>query len=316
MELRNLGKTEVKISPIGLGCWQFSQAQGFHKYFWKNIESETKNDIVKTSYENGINWFDTAEIYGSGRSERGLSTALKSIGLPDVVIAAKWNPIMRRSKTITKTFHVREENLAPYNIDLHQIHNPYSISSLTSQLTKMNELYQTGKIKAIGVSNFSTTKMEDSFNTLEQLGSSLSSNQVRYSIFERSIQTNRLIDKAKDLGITIIAYSPLAQGLATGIYHKNETLLKNVPFIRKRRLKKNLKKTKKAITEMEQMASELNCSVAQISLNWLIHFSGETVVAIPGASKTSQALSNAQSMNIDLSKEKLNTLDELTQDFL
>ena len=316
MELRNLGKSDIKISSIGLGCWQFSQAQGFHKYFWKNVESQTMNDIVKTSFENGITWFDTAEIYGSGRSERALSTALKSIGTPDVVIATKWNPVMRRSKSITKTFHVREENLSPYTIDLHQIHNPYSISSLNSQLIKMNELYHNGKIKAIGVSNFSTDKMAKSFELLEEMGSILASNQVRYSIFERAIETDRLIDKAKELGITIIAYSPLAQGLATGIYHQNEALLNRIPFIRKRRLKKNLKKTKKAIIEMEQMASELNCSIAQISLSWLVNFSGETVVAIPGATKTSQALSNAKSMNVVLSKEQLNTLDELTQDFL
>ena len=135
-------------------------------------------------------------------------------------------------------------------------------------------------------------------------------------MFDRSIETDGLIQKAKDLGITIIAYSPLEQGLATGVYHQNESLLENIPFIRKRRLKKNLKKSKRAIDEMNHMAKELNCSIAQISLNWITNYFGETVVAIPGASKTYQAISNAQSMTIHLTKEMLNTLDELTQDFL
>lgn len=316
MSLRTLGKSDLKISPIGLGCWQFSQAKGFHKYFWKNIESNTMDEIVKTSFDNGINWFDTAELYGSGRSERALSSALKNMGTPNVVIATKWNPFFRRAKTITKTFHNREENLSPYTVDLHQIHNPYSVSSLKDQLNKMSELYNTGKIKAIGVSNFSTEKMEESSTILEKLDAKLSSNQVRYSIFDRAIETEGLIAKAKELGVTIIAYSPLAQGLATGIYHKNEDLMKNIPFIRKRRLKAKYKKTTKAIDEIDQMATELNCSIAQISLNWLINYHGETVVAIPGASKPTQALSNAKSMDITLSKEKLDRIDELTQEFL
>jgi aryl-alcohol dehydrogenase-like predicted oxidoreductase len=317
MNLRSIGNSSLLVSPIGLGTWQFSQASGFHKYFWSDVSQNTMNDIIKNSIENGINWFDTAELYGSGKSERALSQALKSSNISsDIIIATKWNPILRRSKTISKTFSKRISNLAPYPIDLHQIHNPYSLSSLKNQLLEMHKLLVTKEIKAIGVSNFSLDKMEKSFSILENLGSTLASNQVKYSIFDRSIETDGLIDNAKELGISIIAYSPLEQGLATGIYHKNEQLLKNVPFIRKRSIKRKFKKTSKAIQELDLIANELKTTIAQISLNWLINQHGDTVLAIPGASKVSQAISNANAMKITLSKEQMNSIDILTQDFL
>ena len=144
----------------------------------------------------------------------------------------------------------------------------------------------------------------------------MSTNQVRYSIFDRTIEPDGLIDKAKELGITVIAYSPLAQGLATGIYHKDESKMNRLPFIRKRRIKRKFKKTKTAITEIEAIANIHNCSIAQVALNWVINVHGETVVAIPGASSVSQAISNAQAMNINLTSEEINTIDVLTQDFL
>ena len=317
MSLRNLGKSRLKLSPIGLGTWQFSQAQGFHKYFWSNLTQQTMDDIVKKSFENGVNWFDTAEIYGSGRSERALSLALQHGQInSNVVIATKWNPVLRRAKTIPKTFPTRVDNLKPYPIDLLQIHNPYSISSIKSQLTEMHKLFTEGKIKAIGVSNFSTSKMVKSYEILENLGSSLSSNQVKYSIFDRSIELQGLVDKAKELGITIIAYSPLEQGLATGSFHKDKQKINSLPFIRKMRIKRKFKKTKQAISEIEQIANIHNCSIAQISLNWLISFHVETVIAIPGASSAHQAISNAKAMEVTLSRDEINSIDVLTQSFL
>ena len=171
MAFRNLGKSSLKISPIGLGCWQFSGASGFHKFFWKDLSQETMDDIVKNSFDNGVNWYDTAELYGSGRSERALSKALLDGQITsNVVVATKWNPILRRANSIPKTFPTRISNLAPYPVDLLQIHQPYSISSLRAQLTEMYRLYQQNEIKAIGVSNFSTIKMEESFDIFVRMG--------------------------------------------------------------------------------------------------------------------------------------------------
>ena len=316
MALRKLGKSALLVSPIGLGTWQFSGGPAGSKYFWKNLTQDIMNGIVKSSFDKGINWYDTAEIYGSGRSERALSKALQTSNITEnVLIATKWNPILRRARSITKTFPKRVSNLSPYTIDLHQIHNPYSFSSISKQLSEMHQLLKNDQIKAIGVSNFSISKMTKSYEILENMGSFLSSNQVKYSIFDRKIESKGLLDKAKELGITIIAYSPLEQGLATGIYHKNDQLVKNIPFIRRRRIKKKFKKSKKAIDELEQISILHDCTIAQIALSWITNAHDETVIAIPGASSVSQAVSNAESMKIKLSKDELTSIDELTQDF-
>lgn len=317
MSLRNLGNSALQVSSIGLGTWQFSQAKGFHKYFWKDLTQETMDSIVKSSFDNGINWFDTAELYGSGRSERSLSSALVTNGITEkVVIATKWNPFFRRAKTIPKTFPTRVANLDPYPIDLLQIHNPYSLSSLDKQLTEMAQLYADNKIKAIGVSNFSVSKMEKSAELLETKKAGLASNQVKYSIFDRTIETKGLIDKAKELNVSIIAYSPLEQGLATGRFHKDPTKIQSIPFIRKRRIKGKFKKSAKAIEELGQIAQAHNCTIAQVSLNWIINAHGETVIAIPGASSESQAISNAKAMEVQLTSEELSSINDITEIFL
>ena len=318
MENRNLGKTNLKISPIGLGTWQFSEGQGFHKYFWNKINQNTANEIVKVSIKQNVNWFDTAEIYGNGRSERAVSKALTTNQInnkSNIIIATKWSPIMRRASSIMKTFPNRQENLSPYPIDLLQIHNPYSFSSIKSQMQNMANLVNENKIKAIGVSNFSTNKMIKAHAELENFGTHLSSNQVKYSIFDRRIE-KKLIDKAKELDITIIAYSPLAQGLATGIYHRNPELIKKLPFFRKRLIKKNLKKITNIIKELEQISSIHSASISQIALNWLINYNDNAVVAIPGATKAHHAEENAKAMNIVLSSEELQAISDLTESFI
>ncbi len=315
MELRSLGKTKIQITPIGTGTWQFSEAQSFHKFFWKSIDSKTRDEIVKASIDGGINWFDTAEIYGNGRSERGLSQSLQAnkIHPNAVVIATKWNPVLRTAKSIKKTIGKRIENLAPYSIDLFQIHNPTSLSSIRSQIKAMANLLEQGLIKSIGVSNFSTKRMSIAAQTLDKLGIPLASNQMKYSIIDRSIEYNGVLDFAKEWGITIIAYSPLEQGLATGKFHENLDSINNIPWLRRRIIRRKLEKSKKLINELKSIAETHNATIAQISLSWLTQFHGDVVVAIPGASKKTQAEQNAKSMNIILSREELNLLDDISQ---
>lgn len=251
---RKLGKSDIEITPIGLGVWQFSEAQGIHKYFWKAIDPQTRTEIVDISVKSGINWFDTAEVYGNGKSERGLRDSLQELETkhPDVLIATKWNPIMRRARSIGKTIGKRLENLSPYPITLHQIHNAASFSKPETEMVEMAKLLRDEKVKSVGVSNFSTDKTVRAYEALEKEGYPLVSNQVRYSILDRRPE-RKLIDKAKELGITIIAYSPLAQGLATGRFHKNPETISTIPFIRKRRFKRKFESATKLLDEMENI---------------------------------------------------------------
>ena len=315
--LRKLGHSTIEITPVGLGAWQFSEGKGFHGLIWKGLTSEQTDAIVQAALDGGINWFDTAEIYGNGRSEIALSRSLQQAGKQngDVVIATKWNPNLRTASSIFKTFPQRAQNLAPFAIDLHQIHNPASFSSPESEMDGMAALLDEGKIKAIGVSNFSVKNMARAHKRLQLLGHGLSANQLKYSLLDRKIESNGILDTAKELGITIIAYSPLEMGLLTGKFHNNPDLLNNIPRGRRLALRRNLDKSRPLITVLEAIAPNYNATPSQVALNWLLHQHGDTVVVIPGASKPHHATESAGAMNFQLSPEELSQIDEASQQF-
>ena len=127
-ERRRLGRTEIEITPVGLGTWQFSEGRGGARGTWSPVSVSETDAIVEAALAGGITWFDTAELYGFGRSERGLARALVRAGKADgeVVIATKWNPLFRTAESIRKTIGRRIECLKPFGIDLHQVHFPAS----------------------------------------------------------------------------------------------------------------------------------------------------------------------------------------------
>ena len=275
MRTVKLGKTNIDISTIGLGCWQFSKPNGFTGMFWGGMDEKRVNEVVKISLEQGINWFDTAEIYGRGTSEEALSQALREneVKPGNVVIATKWSPVMRFSGSIKRTFHHRVESLSPFSIDLHQIHNPASFSSVDSQMKAMSILQKEGKIRSIGVSNFSASIMQKAQLALSKEGLFLASNQMQYNLLDRRIEKNGVLDYAKKQRITIIAYSPLAQGILSGKYHENPDLIKTQSGFR--RFLPNfrvqyLQKTLPLIELLGKIASGHKVTAAQIALRWLI----------------------------------------------
>ena len=115
MQKRKLGKSNIEITPIGLGTWQFSEEKSFQRFAWKTIDPETRTQIVNETIKSGVNWFDTAELYGFGASERGLRDSLLELNQkhPDVLIATKWNPVAKRASSIGKTIDKRIECLSP-----------------------------------------------------------------------------------------------------------------------------------------------------------------------------------------------------------
>ncbi|MDZ7400303.1 MAG: aldo/keto reductase [candidate division KSB1 bacterium] len=322
MSLVALGKSNIKITPIGLGCWQFSEGKGFAGKYWGAVEEQTMIDIVRATLEGGITWFDTAEAYGWGSSEAALARALKALGKADgdVVIATKWMPVFRTARSIIRTIDDRLKNLNGFHIDLHQIHAQYgSFSSLHKQLDAMAQLVREGKIRTIGVSNFSAKAMRKSYEYLAQQNIPLVSNQMEYNLLNRRIESNGVLETARELGITIIAYSPLAQGILSGKFHENPDLIKASKGWRRFRpefQKRGLAKTAPVIEELKRIASKHNATASQVALRWLIQFHGDTVVAIPGATKVKQAQENASVLHFQLDQEDLMKLDEVSRSFL
>jgi aryl-alcohol dehydrogenase-like predicted oxidoreductase len=308
LKQRRLGQSDIMISPLGLGCWQFSRGQGLGGKYWAFLPDADVREIVRISLEGGINWFDTAEAYGKGESERTLARALRALGKSpgDVIIATKWRPLLRTAGSIAETVDTRLANLDGFPIDLHQIHNPYSFSSIKAQMGAMARLVRNKKIRAIGVSNFSAQQMRKAHKELEALGLRLVSNQVRYNLIQREIESNGVLDTAKELGISIIAYSPLAQGLLSGKFHDDPDLIKRRPGFRKymRAFKrKALERTRPTIELVRELARKYDATPSQVALNWLVNFHGDTVVAIPGATSSAQARENVRSLTFALSPD-------------
>ncbi len=312
--LRTLGKSGLQVTPIGLGTWQFSKRNNMAGKIWPDLDDELIRKVVQISLDGGINWFDTAEIYGNGASEIALAKALTACGKNphEVLVATKWWPLFRTASNISKTIGKRLEALTPFPIDLFQVHQPFGFSGEVKEMDAMAKLVGEGKIRAVGVSNFSAKKMHSAWEVLKKQGIPLASNQVQYSLLNRKIESNGIMETAKELGISIIAWSPLAQGLVTGKFHDNPELLKKVGMRKHFSMFKpaGIEKSRPLIALIKSMAVKYNTSPAQVSLNWLINFHGDVVVAIPGATKEHHARENTGAMGFNLTSDDMTLLEK------
>jgi len=315
-QLRPLGRTGIKVTPVGLGVMQFSGSSGVFRMVYQDLSQGEMTAIVKTALDAGINWFDTAEMYGQGKSEQGLARALEQLGQDDdeVFIGTKWFPIFRTANNIPKTIEDRLRFLDGYTIDLYMVHQPWGFSSPEKEMHAMADLVDQGKIRSVGVSNFNLDQMTRAHDALKKRGLPLAVNQVQYSLLHREIEADGVLAAAKDLGITIVAWSPLARGILSGKFH-NPAVYDQLPIGRKMMMGGKIKESTQVVAELTEIAEKYQVTPAQVALNWLINFQGETVVAIPGASKVHQAEESAGAMQFRLSEEELAKLDELTRKF-
>lgn len=315
---RPLGATGIEVTPIGLGAWQFSEGRGMGGSWWPALQPEVVDAIVKAALDGGIDWFDTAEVYGWGASERALARALRAAGVGDgeVRIATKWWPVMRGAGSIRATIGERSRCLDGLPIELYQVHQPFALASVGAQMDAMADLVEAGSIRAVGVSNFSASAMRRAHEALVRRGLVLASNQVRYSLLHRAIERDGTLETAKELGVTIIAWSPLEQGVLTGKFHRDPALAASAGFMRRQFVglgKGRLERSRPLVEALEGIAADHGATPSQVALAWLIGWSGETVVAIPGASKARHAEESAGAMAVELTRAELDRIDEVSR---
>ena len=293
----------LKDVRMGLGTWAWGD-----RLFWgygREYDDEDLKQAFHVSIQRGINFFDTAEVYGQGKSELLLGRFTKEIGA-DVKLASKFMPFPWRlsKKSLLRALKKSMKRLGVNHIDLYQTHMPVPPITLETWMEAMGEAYQAGLINAIGVSNYNREQLQKAYETLARQGIQLASCQVEYSLLNRDIEQNGVKQLCNELDICIIAYSPLAQGLLTGKYSSDQP-----PHgIRGRQQNRNyLERIRPLITEMRRIgADHAGKPPVQVALNWLI---ARGVIPIPGAKTEEQAIQNAETLTWSLTPEEIKKLD-------
>jgi aryl-alcohol dehydrogenase-like predicted oxidoreductase len=307
-----LGRTGIQISPLGLGTWQFGD-----RFFWSYGRSHSDSDLqeaFQASLRAGINFFDTAEVYGLGYSERYLGRmvhALPESTRNSLVLASKFSPLPYR---LGKSFFKRAlrgslRRLGMKQLDLYQIHWPINLRSGKTWAACLAEAHQAGLIRAAGVSNYTFEQTRKTWKILKGYGLPLASNQVAYNLIRRKVEKNGLLALCQELGITLIAYSPLAQGLLTGKYNPEHP---PSGFRRGVYRQDLLLRIQPLIQQMKEIGvGHGGKSPAQVALNWAMC---KGTVAIPGAKNKRQALENAGALGWKLTPEEMEALDQLSDE--
>lgn len=316
---RRLGATDMEISPIGLGGLQFA-ASGMAGRVYTTVDQDTVDAIVAAALAGGVDWFDTAEMYGRGESERMLATALHHNGVAagDVTVATKWSPVGRRASHVERTIGARLARLDGYPIDLHQIHSGQGgLSPVSAQVAAMARLLEAGRVRSVGVSNFSARQMERADAVLRARGARLTSNQVHVNLLHRNVERNGVLATARRLGVTLIAYAPLGGGLLTGRYHDDPAQARARSLARRMMGRiygtAAIARSAPLVAEMRAIGHAYDVSVSQVALAWLLAHYGDVLVAIPGASRPAQAAESAAAMDLRLTDAEARRLDDLTR---
>lgn len=302
METRLLGKSDVKITPILMGTWQAGKAM------WTGIKDEETIKAIRAGFEAGITTIDTAEIYGEGHSEQIVAQAISDVR-EQVQLASKVFPTHLKYDEVFMACDRSLKNLKTDYLDLYQIHWPSGsfnseIVPIEETMQALNELKTQGKIRAIGVSNFSREQVAQA-----QKYGQIDSVQPPYSLFWRQAE-KELIPYCVQNNITVLAYSSLAQGLLTGKFGSNHQFEEGDHRAKNKLFQgENYQRALKAIAELEPIAQRKGCNLAQLALAWLI--AQPNRCAIAGARNAQQALANANATQVSLSEAELAEIDRI-----
>ena len=290
-------------AEMGLGAWSWGD-----RTMWNYGHGYTDGDIeagFRASLDAGINLVDTAEVYGSGRSERLLGQFLKTTQTP-VLVATKFMPYpwLLGRKALSDALHRSLERLGLDRVDLYQIHWPFPPVPIEVWAEELAKVVKAGLTRTVGVSNYDKNQMQRTYTVLTRYDIPLASNQVEYHLLDRSVEKNGLLDRCKEFGIRLIAYSPIAKGFLTGKYTPQDP----PSGIRANGAVAKLKRIQPLIDLMKEIGKGHAVKTpSQVALNWIICKGG---LPIPGAKTARQAIENAGAIGWRLTSDEIKALDE------
>jgi aryl-alcohol dehydrogenase-like predicted oxidoreductase len=294
-----------RISRIGLGTWQFGAREWGYGEDYSGREAR---DIVRRAVELGVTLFDTAEIYGFGRSERILGEALGP-RRESVFLATKLFPVLPLAPVVEQRAVASAGRLGTRLLDLYQVHFPSPLVPEATIMRGMSTLRRVGLVGEVGVSKYSLARWQAAEAAL---GGRVLSNQVSYSLVDRRPE-KELLPYAARADRIVIAYSPLAQGLLSGRYDRSHRPANRVRAGSPLFLPENLDRLSALIGVLREVADAHAATVAQIALAWVIRH--PAVAAIPGASSVAQLESNVAAAEIDLADDEYAALGAASDRF-
>jgi len=287
---------------MGLGAWAWGD-----RIFWNYGHGYTDEDIAEafqTSLAAGINLVDTAEIYGSGRSEHLLGQFIKNTQQP-VIVATKFFPLPYRftKNSVVRALRRSLERMGLERVDLYQLHWPTPLITNEIYVEGLALAARAGLTRMVGVSNYNLKQMQMADRVLSNHGIPLASNQVEYHLLDRRVERSGVLERCKETGVRLIAYSPLAQGILTGKFSVETP----PPGVRGRKYGAILKELPALINLMTEIGKgHGDKTPGQVALNWIICKGG---LPIPGAKTGKQAEQNNGAIGWRLSPEEVKALD-------
>jgi len=294
-----LGASGIRIAPLGIGAMSWANRTPLGYGGADSPAAEA--GALQAALAAGMTLVDTAEAYARGRSGRRIGELARDH--PEVVIATKYAPYPYRSAQALPA--ALERSLARLGrIDLYQLHWKPRFVALPSLMRLMVAATRKERIRAIGVSNLGAADVRTAHAALAAEGIALASNQVQYSLVHRDPETDGTLRACRELGVTVIAYSPLAMGLLTGKYGPDRRpggIRRLVPLFRARRLRE----LEPLLALVREIAERHHATPSQVALRWLIE---QGAVPIPGAKNPHQAATNARALRLTLDPAEIGAL--------